>query len=57
MVVNRKVWGGNRTDRRGRAPSVMMSVLRTAGQHGVDAIDFLAARARSPDLGLAVLLG
>ena len=56
-VVNRKVWGGNRTDRGGRAQSVMMSVIRTAAQHGVDAIDYLAARARSPDPGLAILLG
>jgi transposase len=56
-VVNRKVWGGNRTDRGGRAQSVMTSVIRTAAQHGVDAIDYLAARARSPDPGLAILLG
>jgi transposase len=56
-VVNRKVWGGNRTDRGARAQSTMMSVIRTAAQHGVDAIDYLAARARSPDPGLAILLG
>jgi transposase len=56
-VVNRKVWGGNRTDRGGRAQSVMMSVIRTAAQHGADAIDYLAGRARSPDPGLAILLG
>jgi hypothetical protein len=35
----------------------MMSVIRTATQHGVDAIDYLACRARGPDLGLAILLG
>jgi len=56
-VVNRKVWGGNRTDRGARAQSTMMSVIRTAAQHGVDAIDYLTARARSPDSGLAILLG
>lgn len=56
-VVNRKVCGGNRTDRGGRAQSVMMSVIRTAAQHGVDAIDYLAGRARSPDPGLVLLLG
>lgn len=56
-VVNRKVWGGNRTDRGARAQSTMMSVIRTAAQHGVDAIDYLTARARSPDPGLAILLG
>jgi transposase len=56
-VVNRKVWGGNRTDRGARVQGIMMSVIRTATQHGVDAIDYLACRARGPDLGLAVLLG
>ena len=35
----------------------MMSVIRTAAQHGAGAIDYLAARARSPDPGLAILLG
>jgi hypothetical protein len=44
-VVNRKVCGGNRSDR------------GTAAQHGVDAIGYLASRARSPDPGLAILLG
>ena len=56
-VVNRKVWGGNRTDRGALAQSTMMSVIRTAAQHGIDAIDYLACRARSPDPGLAILLG
>ena len=56
-VVNRKVWGGNRTDRGALVQSTMMSVLRTAAQHGVDGIEYLAARARSPDPGLAFLLG
>jgi transposase len=56
-VVNRKVWGGNRTDRGGRAQGTIMSVIRTATQHGVDVIDYLASRARGPDPGLAVLLG
>ena len=34
-----------------------MSVIRTAAQHGVDAIDYLTSLARGPDPGLAVLLG
>lgn len=55
-VVSRKVWGGNRADRGGRARSVM-SIIRTGAHHGVDAIDYLAAGVRSPDRGLAVLLG
>ncbi len=47
-VVNRKVWGGNRTWRGAATQSRMMSVLRTASQQGVDAIDFLARLARAP---------
>ena len=42
-VVNRKVWGGNRTDPGARAQSVLMSVLRTATQRGIDALGFLSA--------------
>lgn len=56
-VVNRKVCGGNRSDRGAVAQGIMMSVIRTAAQHGVDAISYLASRARSPDPGLAILLG
>jgi transposase len=56
-VVNRKVWGGNRTERGARAQGTMMSVIRTAAQHGVDAIEYLSGRARSPDPGLVILLG
>ena len=41
-VVNRKVWGGNRTVRGARAQSVLMSVLRTCVQQGKDAITFLS---------------
>lgn len=56
-VVNRKVWGGNQTDLGADTQGTMMSIIRTAAQHGVDAIDYLASRARGPDPGLAVLLG
>ena len=38
-VVNRKVWGGNRTWRGAATQSRMMSVLRTTTQQGIDAID------------------
>lgn len=48
-VVNRKVWGGNRTWRGAATEGRMMSVLRTAGQQGVDAIDYLAQLARAPN--------
>jgi len=47
-VVNRKVWGGNRTWRGAATQSRMMSVLRTAAQQGTDAIDYLTALARAP---------
>ena len=48
-VVNRKVWGGNRTWRGADTQGTIMSVLRTAAQQGVDAIDYLARFARAPD--------
>jgi transposase len=47
-VVNRKVWGGNRTWRGAETQGRMMSLLRTAAQQGVDAVDFLARLARAP---------
>jgi transposase len=47
-VVNRKVWGGNRTWRGAATQGRVMSVLRTAHQQGIDAIDYLAALARAP---------
>lgn len=47
-VVNRKVWGGNRTWRGAATQGRMMSVLHTATQQGVDAIDYLARLARAP---------
>jgi transposase len=40
-VVNRKVWGGNRTELGAEAQEVLMSVLRTCVQQGKDAMDFL----------------
>jgi transposase len=48
-VVNRKVWGGNRTWRGAASQGAIMSVLRTAAQQGIDAIDYLARYARAPD--------
>ena len=41
-VVNRKVWGGNRTDAGARAQSVLMSVLQTARLLGRDSMQFLS---------------
>ena len=41
-VVNRKVWGGNRTEAGARAQYVLMSVLQTAGLRGIDSMRFLS---------------
>ncbi|HEX4144411.1 MAG TPA: IS66 family transposase [Pirellulales bacterium] len=40
-VVNRKVWGGNRTWAGARAQAVLMSVLRTCAQRLAPTFDFL----------------
>jgi transposase len=40
-VVNRKVWGGNRTDAGAEAQGVISSVLRTCHQQAVSAFDFV----------------
>jgi len=40
-VVNRKVWGGNRTRRGADVQAILMSVLRTLKLRGMDAIDWL----------------
>ena len=42
-VVNRKVWGGNRTPAGAEAQSILTSVLVTCGQHAIDAIDCVSA--------------
>jgi transposase len=41
-VVNRKVWGGNRTETGARAQSILMSVLRTCAQQDRDFLTFLS---------------
>jgi transposase len=41
-VVNRKVWGGNRTWPGARAQSILMSVIRTCGQRAVEPLAFLS---------------
>ncbi|HZM53468.1 MAG TPA: transposase, partial [Acidimicrobiales bacterium] len=48
-VVNRKVWGGNRTWRGAATQGRIMSALRTAVQQGIDPIEFLVRLARAPD--------
>lgn len=56
-VVNRKTFGGNRTPAGARTQGVVTSVIATAAKQHRDVIDYLAARARSPDPGLGILLG
>jgi transposase len=56
-AVNRKTWGGNRTWNGARTHGTIVSVIATARKHGIDAVEYLANRARGPDPGLAVLLG
>jgi transposase len=46
-VVNRKVWGGNRTDDGAAAQSILMSVLATAAKLGRDALDFVSRTLRA----------
>jgi len=46
-VVNRKVWGGSRTDRGALAQATLMSVLRTCVQQGRDGLDFLTRTLRA----------
>lgn len=40
-VVNRKVWGGNRTTEGAKAQSVLMSVFRTCQNRAVDAFEYI----------------
>lgn len=46
-VVNRKVWGGNRTWAGARAQSLLTTVLRTLVQRGYQALDWFSAARRS----------
>jgi hypothetical protein len=55
-VVTRKVCGGNRTWRGAHTQGVLMSVLRTCHQQGVDRYAILQALLRSPRPTVAVEL-
>ncbi|HID22794.1 MAG TPA: hypothetical protein EYP14_10395 [Planctomycetaceae bacterium] len=48
-VVNRKVWGGNRTWLGAEAQQILMSVLQTCVQRGLSPIRFLHDRLTSPN--------
>ena len=49
-IVNRKSWGGNRTEQGARAQQVTMSVIRTARQQNIDPLQLMvsAQHARQP---------
>lgn len=46
-VVNRKVWGGNRTPAGAKAQSILMSVLETCRRQAHRAVDYLSQTLRS----------
>lgn len=56
-VVNRKVWGGSRTDTGARTHERLVSLLRTAAQQGEDALAILGELIRSPVPTVAPLAG
>ena len=47
-VVNRKVWGGNRTERGARAQEILVSTLQTCAIRGHDSFDFLVDLLQRP---------
>ncbi len=47
-IVNRKVWGGNRTEDGAAAQGILASVLKTLALTGRQAIDWLGGLLRSP---------
>ena len=49
LVVVRKNWGGNRTEKGARAQAVLTSILATAKQQGKNAMDLLIDLFCSPD--------
>lgn len=51
-VVNRKVWGGNRSDAGAETQGRIMTFLRTAHQQGADSIALLVDLARAPTPGV-----
>jgi transposase len=55
-VVNRKVWGGNRTWPGAEAQAILTSVLATAAQHALDLLPLLS-RARTEAEPVLVLAG
>ena len=54
-VVNRKVWGGSRTENGGRTHERLVTLLRTSAQQGCDAMAVLGELIRSSNPILASL--
>lgn len=46
-VVNRKVWGGNRTEAGGKAQGILMSVIETCGRHTRSAVEHISQTLRA----------
>ena len=55
-VVNRKVWGGNRTPRGARTQEVLTSPMQTCRQRGVNVLDYLADIQRRPPGAAPILV-
>jgi transposase len=55
-VVNRKVWGGNRTETGAVAQSILMTVWFTSLKKGRDAMEFVSQVLRSPKSSRPMLL-
>lgn len=47
-IVNRKSWGGNRTQQGARTQQITMSVIRTARQQNLDPIELMVSAQRAP---------
>jgi transposase len=59
-VVNRKVWGGNRTDEGAKAQGILCSVWQTCKKQAIAAVDFVSQTLRAfgnSNLPRPVLLG
>jgi transposase len=56
-VVNRKVSGGNRSERGARAQAVLTSIIRTCAQRGRDALDFFVRLLRGEPVDLSLAAG
>jgi transposase len=50
-ITNRKVWGGNRTDIGANAQSVLASVIRTAAQRRIQAVEFISSTLKAACFG------